>query len=135
MDMKNVKIYILPLILFFVGGVYYAQNKDLIKTQNQQKQLEKEIKDLQEILKNTKSEFDASLGKILTLSEIVSKRKMYISALQKDVDGLQTTLIDSEELIEALRYDVDSLKKDYAEMIYSTSKMNHSFNRLFLIFS
>lgn len=133
--MKNARVYILPLILLLIGGVYFSQNKELAKSQVKQKKLEKEIKDLQVILKNTKSESNASLGKILALTEIVSKRKLYINSIQDDVTELQTTLLDSEELIEALESDVDSLKRDYAEMIYSTSKMNHSFNRLFLIFS
>ena len=119
-------------VLFLVGQ---TGKKSIDQYKKEQVVLEKEINDLQSILASTKTESEASLGKVRALKALVSKRKRYVKVLERDVKQLGENLEDSEELIKALSYDVDSLKKEYGDMIYATSKMNRSFNRLFLIFS
>lgn len=134
--MKNVSKYLIFFIVISLGAFVVAQKKkSLSQYKKEQQKLENEINDLQSILASTKNESEASLGKVRALRELVSKRKRYVDVLNKDVKRLANTLKDSEELIDALKHDVDSLKHEYADMIYATSKMNNSFNRMFLIFS
>lgn len=134
--MRNVNRFIVFVLAVFLGVFLIAQKKkSLDQYKKEQVKLEKEIDDLQSILASTKNESEASLGKVRALRELVAKRKRYVDVLDRDVQRLGATLKDSEELIDALKHDVDSLKNEYAEMIYATSKMNNSFNRMFLIFS
>lgn len=135
--MKNAKKTGLVGCIVFFGLFFWAQNgpKTVSQYKKVELKLEQEIKDLQAILESNSSASEASLGKVLALEELVIKRKRYVGILEDEVTRLEANLKDSEDLIGALNYDVDSLKTEYARMIYLTSKMNHSFNRLFLVFS
>lgn len=135
--MRNVKKSLFLSSIIFFGLFLLAQKspKTISQYKKDEVKLEQEIKDLQAILESNSSASEASLGKILALEELVTKRKRYVQILENEVFRLETNLKNSEDLINALNSDVDSLKTEYAKMIYLTSKMNHSFNRLFLVFS
>lgn len=133
--MKNVKRILVGLTLLFIAGIFYAQVKGLTQKQSQLHRLEKEVNKLKVLIESTESGQTASLGRYQALNELVSVRKQYIKVLEDEVEKLEGTLSDSEILINALSSDLDSLKNDYAEMVYATAKLSHGYDRLFLIFS
>ena len=112
MVMKNVRllIFLLGVLIF---GVLLSQNKALLQKQSQLKNLEKEVNNLKSLIDNTAESQQVSLGKYQALNELVSLRKRYIEVLNNEVNKLEISLLDSEELIDALQRDVDSLKTDY----------------------
>jgi septal ring factor EnvC (AmiA/AmiB activator) len=119
-----------------VGGIYFAQNSFGIKQkQSQLKKLETEVKNLEKQIKKAQKGQQDNLSRYNSLQKLVETRRAYIDELTRELGGLETNLTESEELIEALQRDVDSLKTGYADMVYASEKMSFSCNRLFLVFS
>jgi murein hydrolase activator len=133
--MRRDKSILAIIFLLFISCIFFAQVAAVQKKQSQLKKLETEVNNLKSMIVSTEEGQKASLDKYQALNQLVALRKRYISELQSEVGKLESSMSDSEELINALSRDLDSLKSDYAEMIYSTSKMTHSSDRLFLIFS
>lgn len=133
--MRRDKSILAITFLLFISCIFFAQVATVQKKQSQLKKLENEVNNLKSMIVSTEKGQKASLDKYQALNQLVALRKRYINELQSEVVKLESSMSDSEDLINALSRDLDSLKSDYAEMIYSTSKMNHSSDRLFLIFS
>jgi len=133
--MKSVKKIILPIVLLLASILFLAQKKTSTQYKKEQSKLETEIKDLNLILNSTTTESKASFGRVSAIKALVSKRKRYIKNLEDEVGQLEGNLSKSEGIIKSLGADVDSLKGQYANMVYHTSKLNHSFDKLLLIFS
>ncbi len=133
--MRNAKKALFFIVYIGFIAFFNAQVMVVKQKQTQLKRLENEVNSLKSLIQSTEQGQQASLGKYEALNELVSLRKQFIQELKNEVVDLEYTLGDSEDLIAALSNDLDSLKSDYADMVYSTAKMNHSFDRLFLIFS
>ncbi|MFN6944831.1 MAG: murein hydrolase activator EnvC family protein [Cytophagaceae bacterium] len=111
-------------------------------SQKSKAQLEKEkadnlrkIQETQKIIRETQNQKEASLGQLSAIKQQVQARQALIISISKEVDLLNGEISANQEVIDALKKDLEDLKKEYAAMIYAASKVNSSYDRIMFIFS
>ena len=131
------------LIFLFSTFLYltaFSQTKEDLK--KQKSELEKEINYTTELLNKTKSNKNKSLDYLKVLeSQIKSKEQLLItlnieiSLLSKQIKKTEMLILKNKELIVNEEKTLESLKDEYAKMIYAAYKQKGSRNNLIFIIS
>ena len=95
-----------------------AQNvKEL---QKQQRDLQKQLEQTGKMLKQTKKDENATINKLnLITNEIETRRKLIIS-IKAEIDGLNAEMDTLRKKREALQFQLDNCKIDYARLVRET---------------
>lgn len=134
--MQN-KQYILFIIVSFLCILFWTDAQE-VKTDSTIVEEGNNLDDFREIseeLAEIRSQAVISLEQLEVVKEEILIRKELIKSIKEEIKVLEVEILDNEEIIEALRTDIKSLKNEYAEMLYATSKQSLAYNRLLLIFS
>jgi len=121
-------VFILICLFPFIG--FSQKREDLEK---QRIATENEIKYTNELILNTEKNKKASYNKVLLINSKINNRKEIISTIEKEVQYLNNSISTHQNLIELLEMDLDSLKKDYAKIIYYSYLSRNNNNRLMFI--
>jgi len=128
----NSKLLVLLSVLF----VAFAYAADTIESLEAQKnQLKKEMAELDKMIKTAEGNKKGTIVRLKVLREKINKRNRHIAILNKDLTRISRNISDDTDIIIALERDMNLLKEEYAQMIYISSKVNNSFNKLSFIFS
>jgi septal ring factor EnvC (AmiA/AmiB activator) len=103
-----------------------------------EKEKEENLKKIQEasrILQETKSKKEATLGQLSALNQQINARNALINAITKEIELLDQDILETKDFIAALESDIEVLKEEYAEMIYTASKFNNYYDKLTFIFA
>jgi murein hydrolase activator len=106
--------YILIFLIFSVN--LYGQSKEDLE--KQRVETEAEIKYTNDLILNTEKNKKASYNKVLLINSKISNRKKLIYNIEKELEYLSKAIKEHENLISVLENDLDSLKNDYARIIY-----------------
>ena len=129
----NTKLY---AFLFFILVFVFAYAADTIESLEAQKnQLTKEMAELDKMIKTAEGNKKGTIVRLKVLREKINKRNKHIYILNRDLRKISRNINDDTDIILALQRDMDLLKEEYARMIYISSKVNNSFNKLSFIFS
>jgi murein hydrolase activator len=127
--------YILLFFLVVAGVVMAQQSNQKAKLQSQYNQIVNEIKNIEDLLKKTKSEKEQSLVQIQSLAQKISARQSLINNINSQVQFLQNSINENQKVIKSMEDDLEALKKSYAEIIYNSYKGLGAKNRMSFVFS
>lgn len=140
-NMSNIKcpLHILLCCLLFVSFHAYAQQdpsrEDRAKLEREKKENLQKIKEAQQILSETSTKKQSSIGQLNAINEQIEARESVIRSISLELDLLKSQIDEISSVITALEEDLVNLKKEYAHMVYAASKVNNSYDRLTFIFS
>lgn len=120
------------LFLFF-GSVYGQKNKDQL--QRQKEETLTKLKEAERILANTQKQKTVTIGQLNALRQQIVAREDFINSVKAEIAGLDEEIDETNTIISSLETDLQYLKQEYAEMVYSAYKANRGFNKLTFLFS
>lgn len=109
------------------------QNKD--KLLDKKKAIEEEIAYYKKLLDETKKNKDLSLNQIVLLKNQITKREELIGGINDEIAGLDNKIFANNENIKRSNEQLNSMKNEYAELIYNSYKNRSSYDRIMLIFA
>lgn len=125
---------ILPLVLTYTEAVI-GQEDSRQKLEKEKQETLRKIAQAEKILAQTETKRKASLGQLNALSALIKSRKSLISSMKKELGLLESELKELQSIEDAMASDLETLKKEYAAMLYSASKTSNSYNKLVFLFS
>lgn len=131
--MSRLSNYILVLVIVVLQQGLFAQSKK--ELENKKKQLQKEIKQTESLLEETKKSKKLSLNQLVTLNKKISVREQLIQTIQAEIRIAEKQIKENKEVITSLENDLQKLKEEYARMIYYAYKNQDAYSRIMFIFS
>lgn len=134
------RIYIKSFLIttFFLLFLYptgaCCQDK---KTQLQEdkKRIEEEIEYTNKLLNETKKSKKSSLNQLVILNNKIRKREALVSNINQEINLLESKIEINNKRVKQLIKELESLKEEYAKMIYFAFKNRNTYDRLMFIFS
>jgi septal ring factor EnvC (AmiA/AmiB activator) len=126
---------ILLLCLALSTYSLYAQKKTKAQLQKEKQQNIEKIKQTERILTETAQQKKNSLGELNALNQRIDQQETLITSIQSEVFLLDEDIRENNDLIDALKKDVEKLKDEYATMLLSAQKSSGKINRLTFLFS
>lgn len=133
---RIIQAFILVLIaaLALASHEAGAQKKSDQLKQNKQK-LEKEIRNTQDILNQTRQNKNASLQQLSVLRRQISNREQFILALNSEIAALEEEMALNVKLSKSLDRKLNYMKSDYATVVYNAYKNRRQANKLVYLLS
>lgn len=129
---SNILLFLIFLVLFpCLSGAQNSKTKLIQK----KKKIEKEINQTNSQLSKTKKDKQMNLNQLLLLNNKIVKREELITTISTEVDGLASQVNALSDTINRLSGELQSLKKEYARMIYSANKNRNAYSRLMFVFA
>jgi septal ring factor EnvC (AmiA/AmiB activator) len=122
----------LLLVMALAAGAS-AQTKE--ELQQKEKDLQKEISDLNRSLNETQSNKKLSLKQLAIIRNKINKREELVNSINKQVHQMDETIFLNERDIYRLRKELDTLKVKYAKSIVFAYKNRSSYEYLNFLFS
>lgn len=132
--MKKKTKYILILISLFIIGNVFAQT-DRKKLEDQRIKLQNEIKTINSLLFKTKKEEKNLVTQVNDLSQKIKVRTKLITAINEEANAINREIRKNERQIKDLEFELNILKRDYADMIYRSYKSKSKHSRLMFVMS
>jgi septal ring factor EnvC (AmiA/AmiB activator) len=133
MNLLNKSILIIFIVLLVFKLPLFAQSKK--ELENKKKQLQKEIKQTESLLEETKKSKKLSLNQLVTLNKKISVREQLIQTIQAEIRIAEKQIKDNKDVITSLENDLQKLKEEYARMIYYAYKNQDAYSRIMFVFS
>lgn len=128
------KIVILTVLqTLWLFSSLLAQNRSQLE--NEKREILKKIQETEKILSQTEKQTQAGLGQLSALRQQLVSRKSLVGSINKEIQYLNAQIGQNGVVIESLENDLESLKKEYASMVYTAYRSGNAFNRLTFIFS
>ncbi|XWN35537.1 MAG: peptidoglycan DD-metalloendopeptidase family protein [Roseivirga sp.] len=93
------------------------------------------IKNIQQVLKQTKTRKETSLGQLKALNKQIESNALLIQSISREVQAINQDIRQKQRAIVALKQDLAQLKKEYAAMVYVGAKALNDIHQLMFIFS
>lgn len=126
--------YLLTLILLLLGTTVSAQN-EREKLESQKSKLQAKIKETERILSQTSNKRQSSIGRLKALNNQIQSRTSLISAIRNEVSLLDDDIDENQSIIDAMENDLNNLRAEYAEMLYTTYKTSRGYDELTFLFA
>jgi murein hydrolase activator len=137
LSLKNmnhcIRLILCIFIVFLCSLSTSAQKKN--ELENKKKNLQKEIKMTENLLNETKQNKKLSLNQLVTLNKKIGMREELIRTINSEIRLVQKQIDETRDIIASLENDIESLKKEYAAMVYYAYKNRSSYQRLMFVFS
>ena len=132
--------HIICVLLCFSSAVVLAQSKE--ELQDTKEQLQNEIKLTNDLLNEAKKEKKTSINRLSTLKRKITARDEMINTLvieiglyAKGIQQLEQEVFIAEERIVLKQVELQSLKEEYAKLIYHAYHNRGGYDRLAFIFT
>lgn len=130
----SVKTLLLSLFFLFVHLTSIAQsNRDDLEQKKDQ--LVKEIETMQKELDKTKKSKTANLNQLGALRKQINAREKLIGNYNSQINQIDKEIITNVRAVRALDRDLDSLRANYAKMVYYAYKHRSAYDKLLFLFS
>jgi septal ring factor EnvC (AmiA/AmiB activator) len=96
---------------------------------------EKKIRYASSLLEETRKSEQASLSKLKLLKSEIEYRNQLIENINREMNVVDWSIANNNEIIEMLRSDLNQLKKEYASMIRFAQKNKNTYDMLIFLFS
>lgn len=126
----------ISIIIFLICtlSITYGQSSTAVgKLKNERKEILRQIKVTQASLELANTKKNSSLSKLNALNQLIYARKAYKRSLNKEIQYLNKETSELSDIIGSLESDLDSLRSDYAEMVYLASKTKNNASKLTLL--
>ena len=134
------KLKVIGLLVLMLGAI--ALQDTYAQTRKTRAQIEKEKADIQkkllefdQILKKTAESKRVSVGQLNAVNQQLQNRINYINTLNREMRLLETEIKETENRITALEKELKNLKKEYSDMVYTSSKLNQGTTMTAFVFS
>lgn len=131
--MSRLSKYVLFFLIVVLQQGLFAQSKK--ELESKKKQLQKEIKQTESLLNETKKNKKISLNQLVTLNKKISVREQLIQTIQAEIRIAEKQIKENKDVITSLENDLQKLKEEYARMIYYAYKNQDAYSRIMFVFS
>ena len=128
------KILSILIFLAFVA-VANAQTKAINNLKAEQRKTMAKLATTSKLLEENKQSTSSSLNKLNLLTEQISDRQLLISQINQELKYIDNEIIAKRNEIEQKQLQLESLKKEYAELMYRTYLRSNSHDKLMFILS
>mgnify|MGYP002628050639 CR=1 FL=1 len=135
LSISNLRILVLLCIATFSMQFSWAQSNKKTQLQNQYKQIQEEIKKIVTLIATTQTEKTNSLNQLQSIESRINTRLNLIDNIHSQIEYLKQSLIEKQNVINALKKDIERLKEDYAKMILNIYQTKYSTNPINFLFS
>jgi len=131
-----IKKLFLPFLFFlFAAMPARAQQQSRDELQKEQKQLQKEIDDLNNALQSTRKNKKQSLSQLAIIKHKLAIRERLINNINHDIHRIDDDIYAKELERNHLKKELDTLKQNYAQSIVFAYKNRSSYEYLNFLFS
>ncbi len=125
------------LILWLAPALLQAQNNQPTREdlERRKKELQKEIDEANEALKDTKRSTRESLGQLRALRNKITLRTRLINNINEEINFINGDINTAYRDIKTLQKDLDTLKAQYAQLIVYAYKNRSTYDLINFIFS
>ncbi len=109
-----------------------TSQKDL---KNKQKKLNDDIKQLNSQLSQTKANKKSQINTIVVINTKIKVREELISTINSELAGINSSIKQNVNEINALKANLEKLKREYAKMIYFAQRNQDSYTKIMFLFS
>lgn len=93
------------------------------------------IREVEGILTETVEKKANSLGELSALNQRIRQQESLIGSIRGEIGILDGEISENNDIIEALEKDLQRLRKEYADMLYTAQKTHNSISPLSFLFS
>lgn len=130
---KFSKVITILFVTVFVVFNTNAQSKS--ELEKKKKQLQKEISYTNKLLKATKKDKALSLDELLKINRKVESRKGLIKTMQLEISIISEQISTKKQTILTLQTELETLKQEYAKMIYYAFKNRNAYDKIMFVFA
>ena len=119
--------------IFFSSFTLQAQSKK--ELEKKKKQLQKEIRLTNKLLKEAKKNKDLSVDELLKLKSKINARSSLISTMNSEIKLINNDINSIEANTIELGDEIQRLKKEYAKIIYYAFKHRNTYDKIMFVFA
>jgi len=134
MSRFTIKYILFVLFLISLPGLATAQ-KTKRELENKKKKLQEDIQYLNNLLEQTTTSKQSSLGVLMTVNRKISLQEQVVETVTKEIGIIQLQIKASNDSIIAMEMRLNDLKKEYARMVVDAYKTEKGYNKLSFIFA
>ena len=123
------------VLLLFTATVFSQATKDKEKLQRTKQQLEEEIRSTTDLLERTQKNKQTSIQKMQLLAKQIRSREALINTINRELNDVEVKISVENLQIDKMSKQLQSLKSEYARMIYFAYRTMNGYNKLMFIFS
>ncbi|MDH5604517.1 MAG: peptidoglycan DD-metalloendopeptidase family protein [Cyclobacteriaceae bacterium] len=123
--------------VFFIICIPTVSWSQKTKTEldREKKEKLKKIKEIENILNETTSKKNNTLGELNALDQQISQHVGLINTIKGEISYLDGEIDETTLIIGSLEEDLVKLKSEYASMLYATQKANNGLTKITFLFS
>ena len=130
---KFVNIITLTLSILISSGAFAQKNKAQLEKEKKEHAIR--ILEAEKILKSTEKKKRATVGQLNAINQQIKSREALIGTIREEINWYNRKILDDEQIIEALNADLESLRREYAVMVYAGYKASQNQDKLTFLFS
>ncbi|SOE21282.1 Septal ring factor EnvC, activator of murein hydrolases AmiA and AmiB [Spirosomataceae bacterium TFI 002] len=136
MIVKGLKFFALLTILTLVSSeAVWAQSKSREQLEKEKKQNLIKIQAAEKILAVTRKKKSSTIGKVKALNHQINSQKGQLELLEEDILLIDLEIVELEKASAELDTKLQTLKEEYADMLYLASKSSSKLNKLSFLFA
>lgn len=97
--------------------------------------IQKRLREFDTVLKRTTDEKRVSLSELRAVNQKLEARESYIATLNRELRLVKTEIRQTSNQINRLSSELENLREEYAQMIYTSYKLNQGVNLITFIFT
>ncbi len=127
-------------ILFLFVGILqtcpvFAQKKSKEDLEREKKENQIKINEAKKVLAQTRLKKNNTIGRVKSLNHQITSQEKQIAGISEDVNLIETEIKQLEIANKELEIKLNSLKKEYGDMLFLASKSSGKLNQLSFLFS
>lgn len=130
---KNFSILLLFLCLNSLGFSQNTRSKQQLELEKIS--LQKKISEAKKILNETKIQQQASVGELNALNNLITINEEYSNTINKEISLIRNDISGVKSRISKLNVKLDTLRFEYAQMLYSAQKALNNREQILFLFS
>lgn len=110
-----------------------AQSKE--ELQRERDKLNEQIAFTKKLISEAKKDQETTFGRLSMLDEQIRFRSQLQKSYEREVEGIEASIVESDKVIREQEARVEAMKKEYAAMIAQSYKSRRSHNELMYLFA
>lgn len=130
---KITSFFMFCLMFFIMTFTCFSQSKDDL--QDKVKQLEKDIKIAENLLKETSKNKEGTINEVNLLKAQITQREALIKTYKQQISLINKEINNNKSKISSLQIELENIRKEYADLLVISYKNCNNLNNLLFIFS
>jgi septal ring factor EnvC (AmiA/AmiB activator) len=118
-----------------LSAAYPSYGQSRAELERQRKQKERDIAQTKKRLAETNEKQKKTLAYLNDLTSLIKQREELIGTLQNQLHIINVRIDQESDIVSSLEHDLDTLKKEYARLLYFMYKNNSANNMLSFVFA